>query len=980
MTVDPTTATLVGRVEELAVLDRLLGSARAGRAAVVLVAGEAGMGKSRLVGELRARAEAAGALVATGRTPLEGAALPYGTVVGLVRDLAHKLGPHQTANWLEPVQHLLLGSAPEQVEHGQVARIQLFDAMLRAVEGLAAEQTVVLVLEDLHWADTGSLELLDYLVRNVDDHAVLVAGTYRSDEVGSRPSVRRLLTELRRHAAVTTLELAGLSRDEVATLLAQLLGEMPSWTVVDAVRGRSEGNPLFAEELVRARDAGGLPPALRDLLASRIEELPDDARVVVAAAAVLGVSCDHRLLALVADLDPKAFDAALAGAVGHGVLVADGVAGTVRFRHALLREAAHLSLLPAERVRLHHRAAEALGDDSTLVASGPGHVAAGLAEHRFEAGEWSAACAASIEAARASTRLYSMHAARAHLQRAVDAHRLAAGACVHTEVDDSELYRMAADACSVVGDLDAALTFAKAALDALDPSMPLHRAVSCSLLLARCAWNVGQHETAFAAVNAAQARLGDLRTGPDVAEVLTAHARLLMGAGRMAESVHRCEEALVLARAANARLTEGHILATLGPCLADRGDTDRAVDTMRDAVVTAEEVGDPDLLMRAYNNLTFVLYIGGRLDEMVAVAIDAMNDTSPLGIVRLGGAGHNAVDALVMLGRWDEAAHLNALMAGKAAATCTSDTLNTALLAMRRGELDAADAELEQRAPTAPQSIALRDFLLAEIALERGRPQDAAPAVDHALGVLAGADLLIEVLTAHTLGLRTLADQAAQPLRPGRRAKIDPAKMAQVADSMLAEAELCIDRANTGTAHNSPWADALIAQCRAEATRVRASDPASWAAAAASWDRLPAPFHAASCRFREAEALLSGRRDRRSATTALLDAWETAQHLGATTLAARCERLAERARLELDNPSHATPRQRAATDLGLTSREAEVLDLLTRERTDAQIAQELFISKKTASVHVSNILRKLDASDRRHAAEIGRASGLGEPT
>jgi DNA-binding CsgD family transcriptional regulator len=178
----------------------------------------------------------------------------------------------------------------------------------------------------------------------------------------------------------------------------------------------------------------------------------------------------------------------------------------------------------------------------------------------------------------------------------------------------------------------------------------------------------------------------------------------------------------------------------------------------------------------------------------------------------------------------------------------------------------------------------------------------------------------------------------------------------------------------------SPWLLALGALCRAESTRLRQSDSTAWSAAAAAWRTLGDPFHAAYCRFREAEALLAGRADRRPATAALNDAWQSARRLGAAALTARCERLAERARIALDDPNgpSASPRQRAAAELGLTAREAEVLDLLARDRGDRQIADELFISKKTASVHVSNILRKLDARDRWHAGEIGRSAGLGD--
>jgi DNA-binding CsgD family transcriptional regulator len=301
------------------------------------------------------------------------------------------------------------------------------------------------------------------------------------------------------------------------------------------------------------------------------------------------------------------------------------------------------------------------------------------------------------------------------------------------------------------------------------------------------------------------------------------------------------------------------------------------------------------------------------------------------------------------------------------------------LIAVRRGDLEAAELDVEGRVPAGPQGRAYRHLLFAEIALARGRPDEAAACVDRALDVLAGCDLNLEALTAHAFGLQALADQTVRPARSGRRSAVEPTKAARVAESMLAEVERLLAAAAVG-GHASPYPVALGAWCRAEASRIHGSDPAAWARAVAAYKDLGAPYHAAYCGFREAEARLHARGDRRAATEALLEAWRTARRLDARDLVTRCERLAERGRIVLDDPhdDSATPRQRAAADLALTTREVEVLDLLARRRTDAQIAEELFVSKKTASVHVSNVVRKLDAHDRWHAGDIGRNAGLGD--
>ena len=167
--------------------------------------------------------------------------------------------------------------------------------------------------------------------------------------------------------------------------------------------------------------------------------------------------------------------------------------------------------------------------------------------------------------------------------------------------------------------------------------------------------------------------------------------------------------------------------------------------------------------------------------------------------------------------------------------------------------------------------------------------------------------------------------------------------------------------------------------CRAEASRLNQSDPGLWGAAMAAWDDLSMPYHAAYCRWRQAAALLATRSGRREATDLLGQAWRASNKMGARLLQRRIEHLAQRARISLSTdavPADDTGTS-VASDLGLTSREVEVLGQLAVGKTDAQIAEQLFISKKTVSVHVSNLLRKLDVANRFEAGEIGQQVGLG---
>jgi DNA-binding CsgD family transcriptional regulator/tetratricopeptide (TPR) repeat protein len=966
----PQPSTFVGRADELALIEQRLSAFVDRGPAVVFVSGEAGLGKSRLIGELRRRSESAGHLLATGRTSPDGVHLPNGTIVSLVADLARKVSPAAGADFVEPLQELLLGG--DVLDSGKVGRIRVLEAARKAVEGIALERPLVIVLEDLHWADTGSIEMLDYIVRNVEGASVLIASTYRSDEIARRSGEHRVLLELRRVPGVTTIELSGLRHEDVAALVTDVAGAEQSWTVVDAVYRRSEGNPLFAEELTRVRDEGSLPPALRDLLTMRVEELPADARAVVAAAAILG-SAHSDLLERVAGLDGPALDAAISDAIAARVLVADDTT-TIRFRHALLHEAAQATLLPTERVRLHRRAAEAIAGDASLYPGGYAQTAVALGEHWFQCGDWPAACAASIDAAEAATKLYAMHATYEHLQRAIEAHRRAAGTCNHPDVDDVTLYIRAGVAANAVGELDAGYDAVTAAVAQLQPATPRDEAITALLALAHAAWNAAHADEAFAALERAETRLDGDWNSRAGAEVATMQARLLMISGRSRESIVRGEEALPLARAADDRISEAHILASLGPALSELGENDRAIAMMREAVAIAESVGDPQLLLRVHTNNSDVLMTSGRPEEAAAIALDGMAKGDPLSILRMGGAGANAIEALVIMGRYDDADRLNEAMRGKAMAGCTVGVATPALVAVRRGDYAQAKAEAEILEPNSPQNQAQRNIIFAEAALGLGQPAQAAAYAEQALVLVAGTDFVIDSLTAHAVGLQALADQLQAAT--ARQKSDDLAKAVRSTHAALEEVESLVG----DNSQASPWVAAAAAMCRAEATRILEPEPQAWRAAADVWQRFPAPFHIAYCRYREAEARLTSRGDRRAASEALTEGWQTARRIGARGLVAQCERLAERARIPLEDPhdASATPQQRAAADLALSPREVEVLDLLARGHTDAQIADELFVSKKTASVHVSNVVRKLDARDRRHAGELGREAGLGQ--
>ncbi len=354
-----TSQRFVGRAAELEELRTALGEAVGGRPGLSFVAGESGVGKTRLLAELERVARADGVRVIGGDcVELGEGELPYAPIVGALRPLARAGDPAFT-RLSQPARaalaHILpgLGRGPEQLGDEATAQARLFDALLELLELLAGEDGLLLTVEDLHWADRSTRAFLVYLAASLCRERVLVVTTYRPDELHRRHPLRPLLAELERDARALRVELRPLTRAELAEQLCDILGEPPADELLDRLFMRSEGNPLFAEELLAAGTdgRGSLPPTLRDALMLRIERLSTDAQELLRLLAA-GRRLDHEILATASGVDPRA---PIREAVAAQLVVADDD-GFYAFRHALLREVVADDLLPGERAAAAPRA------------------------------------------------------------------------------------------------------------------------------------------------------------------------------------------------------------------------------------------------------------------------------------------------------------------------------------------------------------------------------------------------------------------------------------------------------------------------------------------------------------------------------------------------------------------------------------------------------------------------------------------------
>ena len=939
----------MGRAGELGELRQALAAARAGRGAAVLVAGEAGIGKTRLAAELTRRARAAGCQTLLGRSlDLVGTELPYQPFAEALRSISGRP----------------LVGGPRPADAPQGSQLRVFEETLALLTGHAAAAPVLLVLEDLHWADTSTLNLVVFLAHNLAERPLVLLATYRQDEPSSAGRMRRLADGVRRSGSGLVLELGPLAPGELIALLAAH-APMPA-AVTDAIVARSEGNPFFAEELLAAGggETGELPRRLRDLLLQRVARLDPATQGLLRLAAAAGRDVGYPLLAALAAVPEPDVRESLRQAVEHEVLVPDQAAGAFRFRHALLAEAIYTTILPGEREELHARLAEELSRTATASP-------AELAPHWAAAGRAAEALTASVEAARQAEAVFGLAEAVAHLERALALWSAVPDAAGLTGLDLAGLCSWAAELASQTGASPRAAELARRAIELAGDQDPA-RATLLHVRLGVYLYANGSNDAGLAAFE----RAVGLAPPPSAerAQALAAFGTGLQMAWRYRESLAVCEQALALAqstgeRATGARAAELRALTVLGSDLAYLGRGEEGLARLGQAVRLAGEIGDPMALQRVYITLTDVLLMLGRPRESARLGETGLEAIRGYGVDDTVLAA-NWIEALLAIGDWDEAerASVTALRIHTASYSYMALIIR-ADVEIGRGHFDAAREHLDAALATLREDrgLGVYDGYRAELALWERRWPDAAQAIDDGLPQAQSREAAQIRVQLCAKGLRAQAELAA--LARARRDDDALRGWLDRAGELLTAAR----RAAADAAAITPNAAGWHLLARAEHDRAcGASRPQAWADAAVAWDRLERPPLAAYCRWRQAEALVAAGATRAEASVPLRDAHAVAARIGARPLAAELELLAQRARLDLSPPDDGPPARKRALEevLGLTPREADVLTLLARGYTNREIATTLVISVKTAGVHVSHILRKLDAPNRQQAAAI----------
>ncbi|HEX8006665.1 MAG TPA: LuxR C-terminal-related transcriptional regulator, partial [Trebonia sp.] len=852
---------------------------------------------------------------------------------------------------------VLLPEFGEQPSGGdpEMMRARLFETLLALFGALAEERPLVLVVEDAHWADRSTCDLLSFLVRNVRQTPVLLIVTFRSGDADRAP-LRSLTAGLGRMEGVRRIELERLSRRYVAAQLAGILGGPPQPALINAVRQRGGGNPLFTEALVNPDGSlvTELPWSLRDLILAAVKELPAETQQVLRVTAVGGVHVGHALLAAAATVDDAALTSALRPAVTAHVLIGD--ADGYAFRHQLFREAVLADLLPGERAVAHRRFAEAI--DATPPVKRDRTAGVQLALHWRGAREderalpaaWRAAADAGAALGYAQ-RLQMLDQVRELWPRVTDA-------ASSTGTDYVGILEFAADTARWAGEPERGLALVDSALAELDEKTGSERraaALSRRAGLRREVLLPGQLDDLREALR--------LASGPTAvrARIIAQYCWALRREDRNEAAERYAGELSALASKLGDEELEAEAAMLLAAIAAHNGeDTVAALLGTRDA---AARLGSGHLEVWAYLTLGHVLGDRGDNDEAVRLGLEGLARARQLGLARQIAApiAGNLAESLASAGRWDEALEIldEILSLGQPPLGRAHPLLVRGQIAVARGDLDSAmgiAAELRSL-PAAMHAEGHYAYPLATLEIDcRLASGDLAGALDGARAVSPpdpGINPTPRYLWALLVSaMRACAEASALSVPPEAR---DPAQLR----TDLAARAAAVPRL-------TPLHDAYATMFAAEAARADGrQDQAGWDAARAAWERLGQPYPAAYALLHAARAALAAAH-REEAAVRLRVAAERAEQVGTRPLQQQITRLARQARVELPASGQAA----APVRFGLTEREVEVLRLVAAGRGNRDIAAELFISPKTASVHVSNILAKLGVATRTEAAAV----------
>jgi DNA-binding NarL/FixJ family response regulator len=966
---------LIGRAAELDTLLAAVQQASDAVASVVVLDGDAGVGKTRLLSELVRFAAERGVLSFIGHCVDLGDApppyLPFTEAFGRFA-AEHPTEAEELLGAFPAIERLLPRRGPAvRGTEDRVDRGELFQSVLGALALPARHQPVLLVVEDIHWADQATRDLLGYLFARVTSERLVIVATFRSDDLHRRHPLRRTLAEWSRLPAVERVHLEPLGSDEVRSLIRSLHTAPMDEHDLRSIISRADGNAFFAEELVAAAgqvtDTQQLPWQLADLLLVRLDRLSDDAREVVRVAAVGGRRVSHDMLEAVLELPGGALDSALRDAVDAHILQPTPSGRGYTFRHALLAEAIYDDLLPGERVRLHAAYA-------AVLAKQEAGSAAEMARHARASHDLPTAYEASVQAGDAAMSVAAPQEAMRHYETALElAPRVACA-----PADPAPLVMALVDAAVAAGRSYRGLRLARAALDALPAdAAPMSRAK----LLYAFGFAAVAGETdleAFAATEQALRLVASEAPSVFIARLAGLHARTALIIAREVDAERWALQAAEMGRAVDSSEVVADAETTLVMLARRVGDPVDAAQRLAAVADAARASGDAVAEVRSRYNLGGLHYELGEMEQSQLAYAEATRRGAEAGRPwAVYAVESRAMLSLVQYtrGHWDDAARTadvtNETPPAQALALLAATGM---LVAAGRGDRSALELlptlrpwwERDGRMALYAASAAL------EFHEHEGQADEALAQIDEVVGVLGALwqePWFLARIRLSAQGVATLAATVSTAPQAQRAAIV--ARALQLTEDGRTSAEKGLPMSRKLGVEGLAW----LARLEAEWLRVRwlaDVEPPSEAEHLGAWERSVAAFsygqvvELARSRARLAAVLRATGRGAEAAEQAKL-ARDVARELRAEPL------LAEIRALGLTSaPRAAAPGGAAA----LTGREHDVLALLVEGRTNRQIASQLYISEKTVSVHVSNILAKLKVRSRTEAAALANRDGL----
>jgi len=977
-----TQSPFVGRAADLDRLAAMIGIGSPQSAAgPVLLAGEAGVGKTRLLEELRARASKAGWRVTVGHCVDFGDSapsyLPFKEVFGRLASESPAFADSLTAAW--PALRVLMPGRLTGDGSGGPAqsmdRAELFQAVHAGLSELGRAAPLLVVIEDVHWADRSTRELLSFLFARPFAEQVSVIASYRSDDLHRRHPLRSSVGEWVRLPGMNRLQLGPLADAEVRALIHVLHPAPIPAGDVQAIVKRAEGNPFFVEELVVATEGGSqsLPADISDLLLVRLDQLDEPVRQVVRAASAAGRSVSHELLAQVVGADAASLDRSLRAAVEANVLVT-AASERYAFRHALLAEVIYNDLLPGERVRLHGA--------YTRVLSEPGAdgSAAELARHARGAHDTATATRASIQAGDEAMALGGPDEAARHYEHALElVHAAAPGLQGSAGGDVVGLVLRATDAAMAAGHVFRALALAQDQLGHLAADVPADQRARLLQAVAKAALVVDTGidilKVTAEALKAVPAEASPLR-----AQLLGVHARANADRHRDDEAARWAGEALALARQLQLPEVTADAATTLAGIEKRAGDPDSSQRSLLQTVSDARAAGEIAAELRGLFNLGALNYELGRLPEALAAFRSATGRAAqngrpwaPWGIDARVMAGV----AAYVRGDWDEVLQITDV-SGESPPAMAEATLAAVSMAVAAGRGDRRAIELLPRLRPWWEHDGLIAVLSGAAAIDaygdRGELEAAISVHDDVVACVSELWQFPSFPARIRFSGLLVGQLCAEAARGGSRRH---GELAEQAGELAGAAAAAAGHAAALGRPRGRESDAWMARLTAEHGRLRwltDTDPPAEEELLAAWQRSVAAFQLFGHRFEAARsqarlaAVLRSAGHPAEAADLARQARDTARQLSARPLLDELRTLGPlpaRRRPEVSRKGEA-----------LTGREQEVLALLAVGRSNRDIGHQLFISAKTVSVHVSNILAKLGAAGRTEAVAIARSRRL----